>query len=239
MTLRSLAVWHLIGLAVLLTLGYYWLGVGESDASHLALSVALLLAAALGMAYLYGTAFAYFRTGGHLRMNHLPPLLLLVLAAGAIYFAAEYWNPVSENRINQTASYLTLTFQTPVRPAQVERVLGDLWWVVEWVLIPLLLLPMAAGVAVRGWAGFGGFTAVLKRWSVWLAVPLLLLASVWVPLRLMAWTPAMSSFAMETASLVARFVAAYLLFVAGGLAVAFVTSRGRPEVSHPTTVVSP
>jgi hypothetical protein len=237
--MRKLVVMQLVGNAVLMGLAYYWLGVGESDAMQLAMSAVLILVIAAGFAWLHGVALEQFRSAGALRLGHLAPLMLLALAAAAIYFAAEYWNPASEARINRTASYLTLTFQTPVRPASVERVFGWIWWIVEWMVIPLLLLPVASGVAARGWAGFAEFGSKLKNWSYWLAVPVLLALGVWAPFRLMAWKPGMSSFAMETVSLIARFGLAYLLFVAGGLLLAFVTSRGRPVVSQPNTVVSP
>lgn len=230
---------HLVGNAALMGLAYYWLGVGESDALHLAISAALVVLVTAGFAWLQGTALAQFRSASALRWRHLVPLMLLALVAAATYFAAEYWNPASESRINRTASYLTLTFQTPVRPASVARVFGWIWWVVEWALIPLLLLPVASGVAARGWAGFAEFGSKLRNWGYWLAVPLLLLVALWAPFRLMAWKPETSSFAMETASLIARFGLAYLLFVAGGLLLALVTSRGRPVASQPSTVVSP
>jgi hypothetical protein len=237
--MTQLLLLHGIGNAALLVLAYYWLGVGESDAAHLLLSAMLIVTVAAGFAWLHGVSLAHFRSAGALRTARVVPLMLLSLIIAIVYFAADYWNPASESRINQTASYLTMTFQTPVRPASVERVFHAIWWAVEWIILPVLLLPAASGIAARGWAGFAEFGAKRKTWSYWLLVPVLLLVAIWTPFQLMKWTPRMSGFAMEMASLIARFGAAYLLFVAGGLLLAFVTSRGRPIESQPTTSVSP
>ncbi len=68
--------------------------------------------------------------------------------------------------------------------------------------------------------------------------PVLLVCAVWVPLRLASWKPWMGGFGQEATSLVARFGLAYLLFVVACLLLAFVTSRGRPSFSQPSTVVS-
>jgi hypothetical protein len=243
---RLIAV-HLIGNAALLGLAYYWLGVGESNAANLTLSFALILIALFGAAWLHGTSLAYFRDPEAGRLRAIPrnpggrwlPLVLLAIVAIVIYCAAEYWNPVSADRINHTASYLTLTFQKPVRPATIESMFNKIWWVVKWIVIPLLLLPIASSVAVHGWRGFTEFGAKRKSWIYWLAIPILVVLAVWLPFRLMNWTPVMSSFSMEMTSVVARFGLAYLLFVAGCLLLAFVTSRGNPSASQPSTVLSP
>jgi hypothetical protein len=70
-------------------------------------------------------------------------------------------------------------------------------------------------------------------------IPLSSIAAIWVPLKVIAWIPPMSSFGMELASAIARIGGAYLLFVAACLFAAFVTSRGRPAASQPSTTVSP
>ena len=238
---------QLVGNAALLGLGYYWLGVGESNAANLTLSAVLILALLAGAAWLHGASLAYFRSAqaGRLRtilrnsLARLLPLVALAALTVAIYFAATYWNPVTSDRINRTASYLTLNFQTPVRPASVERAFSAIWWIVEWVLIPLLLLPAASGVAVHGWRGFAEIGSRFKSWSYWLMVPVLLIVTVWIPFWLMAWKPQMSNFGTEMASLAARFGLAYLLFIAGCLLLAFIASRGKPVVSQEITTVSP
>jgi hypothetical protein len=244
--LLKLLAAHLIGDAALLGLGYYWLGVGESDGLRLAWSAILVAAGIGGAAWLQGAALAYFAHPSTARLRDIPahpaarwlPLVLLGGAIAVLYFALDEWNPASDDRINQTASYLTLTFQTPVRPAAVERVFNAIWWIIEWMALPALLLPIAAGVATRGWSGFAEFPT-RARWRMWLAGPLALAAAYWLAWRLIAWTPLSGNFRIEAVSFGLRFATAYLLLVAGSLTAAFATSLGKPVVSQPSTAVSP
>ncbi len=237
---------HLIGNAALLGIGYWWLSVGESSNVNLLLSAALLIVLLGGTVWLHGTSLAYYRdprpTGrtalwGALR--RLLPLFAVGLVALAIYFGLDAWNPLDRSRSADLASYLTLKLQRPVRPAAVQSVFDAIWWVVRWMLIPALLLPLASGVAAAGWRGIGEFGSRWKSWRYWLLTPILLVCAIWVPLRLVTWKPFMGGFGQEATSLVARFGLAYLLFVAACLALAFVTSRGRPNFNQPSTVVSP
>jgi hypothetical protein len=161
---------HLLGNAVLLGLGYYWLGVGEANWVSLTWSALLVVLFVAGAVWLHGAALAYFRHDQQ-ALAAIPrnparrwlPLVLFGAVVLGVFLALEIWNPVSTERINATASWLTLTFQTPVRPDRVQRVLGMLWWLVEWLVAPLALLPVASGVALRGWTGFAEFA--LPKWS--------------------------------------------------------------------------
>ncbi|MEO5923505.1 MAG: hypothetical protein ABIR70_06735 [Bryobacteraceae bacterium] len=246
--MRRPLVWlfllHLVGNAVLLGLGYSWLGIGESTNANLALSVGLLLVLLSGTVWLHGSSLAYFRDpqpGTRVALmaslRRLLPLFAVGLLAVAVYFALEVWQPLNESRATDVASYFTLKLQKPIRPATVQGVFDVLWWVIRWMLLPALLLPLASGVAAAGWSGFREWR--WKGWSFWLLTPALLVCAVWVPLQLIVWKPWMGSFGQEAASVVARFGAAYLLFVVACLLLAFVTSRGRSSLSQPSTVVSP
>ena len=107
------------------------------------------------------------------------------------------------------------------------------------MVLPVLWLPMVAGIASLGWRGF---RAVGSRWRkplYWVEAPVLLLMAAWLPLKLLAWVPEMAGFGLQMASFAARAAAAYLLFVAGWLAIAFVTSGGKPRLTQPKTAVSP
>jgi hypothetical protein len=240
-------VLHLVGNALLLGLGYWWLGVGEADASSLALSAVLLGLFVIGATWLHATSLAYFRDSGasNLRatmigvLHRLLPVLAVVVVTALIYFGLQAWRPLNDSRATDIASYMTLKSQKPVRPATIQRVFDMAWWVLLWVLLPPLVLPLASGAASLGWRGYREFSARWKDWRYWLLAPVSLIVAVWVPLKLIVWTPMMRGFSTELVSLIARFGLAYLLFVAFCLLLAFVTSRGRPNLSQSTTVVSP
>jgi hypothetical protein len=55
-----LAIIHLVGNALILWLGYYWLGISESDGAHLAWSALVLVLFVVSALWLHGTALAMF-----------------------------------------------------------------------------------------------------------------------------------------------------------------------------------
>ena len=222
--------------ALLLWLAYEWLAMSESTPLRLAWSAVaalLILAAAIG---LHGATFASFRSGAEpglapsfrTVLRHLIPLVLMVLAAIAIYSFLAWWAGYSVTPASKLASWLTLKFRKPVRPATVLRYFNALLWMVRWVLLPADLLPLFSGVASRGWRGFKEFG--WRRYSRWyrLEVPLLTLCAVWAPFRLVDWVPRVKGFNMEMLSFGLRVGAAYILFVSAAMAFAFLTSRGKP-----------
>jgi hypothetical protein len=152
----------------------------------------------------------------------------MVLAAIAIYSFLAWWAGYSVTPASKLASWLTLKFRKPVRPATVLRYFNALLWMVRWVLLPADLLPLFSGVASRGWRGFKEFG--WRRYSRWyrLEVPLLTLCAVWAPFRLVDWVPRVKGFNMEMLSFGLRVGAAYILFVSAAMVLAFLTSRGKP-----------
>lgn len=246
-SLRWLTVLHLAANGLLLWLGYYWLGVGESRASMLAWSACVaVLIVVLGCAA-YGAALVYFQEPGNLRaitawrvaLGNLLPLALAAMIVALIYWLLNRWEDYSSQPAFQIASYLTLRFRRPVRPASVALVFNVALWVVRWVVLPVLLLPMMSAIAARGWNGFRGIGAQARRWIYWIEAPVLLLLTLWIPLKLLGWTPHVDSFGMEVVSFTMRSAVAYLLFAGSWLALAFVTSAGKPRLTQSSTVVSP
>lgn len=241
-----LAVTHLLVNALLLWLGYYWLGIGESRTSTLAWSAFVALVTVFLASSAYGAAFVYFQTDDgktvaawRTAVRNLLPLLVGIAAVAAIYFLLARWDDYSSKPALQIASYLTLTFRKPVRPSSVARVFGTILWVIQWVILPVFLLPMFASVASSGWRGYRALGASTRRWLYWIQAPILLVCALWVPIKLLGWVPQVSSFGMEMASFAARALVAYLLFVVAWLVLAFVTSSGKPRFTQSSTAVSP
>jgi hypothetical protein len=157
-------------------------------------------------------------------LRHVGPLLLAAIAVLAVYGLL---NTSLAQPAFKLASFLTLKLHKPIKPASVLRVFGAILWLVRWVVLPVALLPMASGVADRGWRGIGEITW-RSSWRYWLAAPALLLAALWLPSVLLGWIPRAGSFTMEVVSFSLRALCAYLLFVGGLLACCFVTSNRRP-----------
>jgi hypothetical protein len=240
--IRTLCVAHLLGNALLLWLGYYWLGLGEESTGVLLWSLLVAGVVALGACWLHGAAFALWAAPAErpfrLALRNLAPIATAACVVAALYLLLALWAGYSAQPAFRIASWLTLALRKPVKPATVLAVFNVALWVVRWAVLPALLLPVFAGVAAQGWRGFGRIRARRNR-ILWLAVPALLLCAFRLPMALMSWVPSVGGFWLEMLSFVVRCAIAYLLFVGAWLALVFVTASGKPADTQPKTVVSP
>jgi hypothetical protein len=227
---------HLAGNALLLWLGYYWLGLGESRAGALLWSMTVATLIGCLTCWLYGASFAYFaqrRVWAAFRtsLRNLAPLVVAGIAVVVVYLLLMRARDAMDGPGFRLASWLTLHLRKPVKPATVQAVFHGVFWVLRWVVVPVLILPIGPGILSRGWAGFGAIGSRCRVWLYWLEAPVLLLAALWAPLHLVGWVPHMHSFGAEMTSFVVRAAVAYLLFAAGWLTLAFVTVGGKARVT--------
>jgi hypothetical protein len=242
-----LGIVHIAANAVLLWFGYYWLGLGEGRSSALAWSAFVALVIVLLGCSAYGAALAFFGGDANRRvtaawrtaLRNLLPLAIAALAVIVVYYFLARWADYSSKPASTFASYLTLKLRKPVKPSSVLRAFNVALWIVRWMIVPVLLLPMLSSIAGGGWRGFRAFGAFTRKWLYWIEAPLLLVLAITAPLKLLGWVPQVGGFGMETASFVLRAVVAYLLFVAAWLLLAFVTSGGTPRLTQARTAGSP
>lgn len=244
----GLVIAHLVGNALLLYVGYRWLGMSESDGPHLLASISALLLFVFGALWLHGTAFASFdRTGNGsfgsaaLRtLRHLLPLFVLAVAAAVIYGLLAWWHDSFQHNAFAIGSYTTMKLRKPVSPSSIERGFHAFIWILRWMVVPVILLPLAAGAATNGRPGIHWRSLARGRSVIyWLEVCALLLCAIWLPLRLVNWIPPVSSFNGQFASLAARLGFGYLLFVAALLSLEFFTASGRPRLTQVSTASVP
>jgi hypothetical protein len=220
---RKLFFLHLPANALLLWLGYEWLGVGESTRLRLLFSALEALAILALFCWLHGATLVFFRKDdGEPRigikaafrtaLRHLPALVVAAVLVLALYGLVAWAAAASGQPAFRLASWLTLKLRTAVKPTTVARIFLGGFWIVRWIVLPVALLPMASGIAARGWRGIGEFTW-RTGWRHWLEVPLLLVAGLLLPFVLLSWVPAMGGFTLEVISFSLRMLVAYLLFV--------------------------
>ena len=236
---------HLLSNALLLLLGYYWLGVAESHTSTLLWSICVaLFIVALGV-WTYGASLVYFRQRAEwlkawrTSLRHVLPLAMATLAVLLLYWALAKWANYSSQPAFKIASYITLKLRKPVRPSSIQLASNTIVWLVQWMVLPVLFLPMLSAISATGWSGFTAVGSNVKRWLYWVETPVLLLCAVRLPLLLVRWVPPADSFGVQTASFAARAVVAYLLFGAAWMLLASVTPDGSPRPTQPSTAVSP
>ena len=246
-SMLKLCAVHLAANALLLWLGYGWLGVGESTGLRLAWSaVEALLIVAL-VCWLYGATLVFFgleepRLNDAFRgaLRHLAPLMLAAMAVLVVYGAIAWAAGAAGQPAFKIASWMTLKLRKPVRPAAVLRVFQAAIWVVRWVVVPVAAARMFSGIAARGWRGFPAFSWRRAGWRYWVTVPVLLAVAILVPGWLLGWIPRRGSFAMEIVSFSMRALAAYLLFVGGLVALCWRTAVGvRGAVRKSPAVAAP
>ena len=242
----SLLLCQLVGNALLLWLGYYWLGLGEANGLQLSWSaIVILLLLALTL-WLHGSAFAFFRTSEDLTpsavrvFRHLPALAALALFALLCYGLLAWWQTHLAREGFLIASYLTLTLRHPVKPSTTVRALEATLWTLRWIVLPVIFLPLLSEIAVDGWSGFSKRSFRRQRkWMYWIEVGALLLCGLWVPFKLLHWIPEWKNFNLPLLSFTARASSGYLLFIASLLMLAFLTSAGKPRFTQENTVGSP
>jgi hypothetical protein len=239
---RKLFATQFLGNLLVLGLGYYWLGVSESRAATLAWSALLALLILCLACCLHGGLQVFFRGSDppvRTILRHLAPFVAAAILAGAVYWSLAQWAEYSGTPALRIASWCTLKLREPVKPAAVLRVFDFVLMLVRWMVIPVYVLPMFSGIAVRGWRGFSEFGRLRRSHFYWLAAPLLLVCALAVPRALIAWVPLTSSFAVEMASLVVRWTVAYFLFLCSWIFLASLTSAGKPAPTQFKTAASP
>jgi hypothetical protein len=234
---RKLFVLHMVADAQLLWLGYQWLGVGESTRLRLLFSALGALGILALACWFHGATLVFFRKDGaepkithpaRTALRHTLALLAAAILVLGLYGVVAWAAGASGQPAFRMASWLTLKLRTPVRPATVARIFLGAFWIVRWAVLPVALLPMASGIAARGWSGFGEFTW-RGGWRYWLAVPVLLVAGLLLPFVVLGWVPAVSGFTLEMVSFSVRMLVAYLLFVGAVWTLERVTAGLRRE----------
>ncbi len=122
---------------------------------------------------------------------------------------------------------------------QLDVTLGCGLFLLEWVIVPGLLLPWGVSLVTRGvsvlWNGAAAeWRQAVSRWGYWLALLAGALLFTLVSDAMMEWQPKMQGFASEAASLAMRLITGYGLALVGAIlaasAAAFVP-RGEAAAS--------
>lgn len=233
---KKLAVTLLLGNALLAVAAYAWLWVPDETVIEVGLSMLLALAVVLAVVWLNGAALAAFHTEAgplplRLALRRLPRFLLWVVVVAAITVAAA-WLAGSAGKISQyLASWLTLRLRRPVSPERVEWLYGSLLRG-AWCAAVLALVPLASQAAGGGFSARAALRTIARP-RYWLACALLALAGLYVPGKLVSWTPEFGALSFQAGSIGLRLGLAYLLAVTAWLVLAAVIGRMGREGQKP------
>ena len=218
---------HLVANAAVVEGAYLWLGIGDASALQLAATVLFGVLLVAFTVWLHGIVFAHFgepelplSRSFRTAWRHLLPLAAVAVVAVALYWLLEWLLGRAYSPAANTASWLTLHLHRPIRPALILSIITWKVRVLEWWVVPVLLLPLVAGIAGDGWRGVARARfACLRTWTFWIGCPVLLLLAFYVPWRLIGWVPYQGGLGLEMTSFVFRWLIAWLLFVTAWFAV--------------------
>jgi hypothetical protein len=219
--MKRVAGLHLIANAALIALVYLWLGIRDAQASQIAVTVLL------GAALIAGALFLHAGTRHWMRTNNwrVSQKELLGFALGITTLLICWWllSLIPQDRAAQwTASFLTLHTRTPIRPERVASIFNALVWALKWFVIPILILREH------------------RHPRFWLMLATALLLGVYIPQRLVHWTPNFKSTTAEILSMTLRWSVAYALATACWLTVLrFTALSATPQASPPPESTPP
>ncbi len=243
---------NLIGNALLLAAVYSWLTMPDAHGWQVAVSAldgALVIF--LGLWLRTGT-FAYFRVAEFRdnatvwRAFRHALRHLVALAVWAVCLAAIAWFLISLRRYTPQfgvwfwqKSPSFLRFGTP---KEVFHTADWVLWLVLWVLVPAVWLPIATTAAAAGFRlkRMTRSLRVLRRPAYWLRFCVLMLIGVYVPYKLVWWIPDLSDLRKQAWSMGLRFFAAYVILISAWIALLLVIgTRVEKEDPQPISHRSP
>jgi hypothetical protein len=233
MNAATVKIWvlHLVANALVIAGIYEWLTIGDSTALRLVATALFGLLLAVFTVWLHGIVFAHFRepeasvaAAFRSALRRLPSLILVAFVATVSYWLLEWLLGKAYNTSVDIASWLTLHLHKAVHPSLILRIFMWKVRIVEWVIVPVLLLPLAAGT----------WKARLREWTFWIGCPVLLLLAIYVPWRLVNWVHWHGSLGLEMTSFAARWLVAWLLFVTAWFAVVALACGRKPWVHRAT-----
>ena len=123
----------------------------------------------------------------------------------------------------RTASWLTFHLRKPIKPATWIRSYLAVLWGVRWIVLPALMLPVAASAARNGVRGMWR----RGRKVLWLEYLVAFVVGFYIPSVLMGWVPGLTGSTAQVVSFVLRFGFAYVLIITAWLAMTFFSAEGR------------
>lgn len=213
---------NLLGNAAVVAVWYYWLLIPDAHGWQVAWSAVLALITVLFVLWLRAGTLAWFRVaefraqstiGGAFRrgLRHLIPLAIWA-ALGAciawIILRAGSYTPQFSVWIRQKAN---------AGPSPRNVMHGSDWllFVLLWIVFPALWAPVATTIAATGFSGghIGRSFRVLRQPMYWISLCILIGIGVWVPYKLVTWTPELTTLRGQAWSAGLRFTAAYLVLI--------------------------
>ena len=222
--MRLLWLIQAVANALLFWCAFAWLGIRDSRTSQLIETAVFALLILIPWLWLQNATFIYcaerslgIRGAFRKSARTLAMFSAVVIAFVVIVWAVGLLRGPFETAGHKTASWLTFHLRKPVKPATWANLFAAVLWGVRWVVVPVLVLPVAAGAAIEGARGLWR----KARRLFWLEYLLALVLGFYIPSVLMHWVPKLTATTAQVLSFALRFGIAYVLIITSWIAVTF------------------
>ena len=223
--------------ALLSWCAFAWLGIRDSRASQLLETVIFGLLIVVPWLWLQNATLAYcgdrspglggvFRKSGKTVLIFSGVVIVFVLLVWALGRLEEPLTTLGQ----RTASWLTFHLRKPIKPVTWAKAYLAVLWGVRWIALPVLLLPVAAGVATNGVRGIRRSAGKV----FWVQYLLAFVIGAYIPGLLMGWVPRLTGTTAQVLSFILRFGLAYILVITTWLMLAFFSAQRAVDFSVPS-----
>jgi len=236
---------HLVGNAVLLTAASMWLLIPEAHVWQLLFAAISALLIVLVFLWIHSGTLAYGAEPVREKFReafspNIWRLLWLAIGCFILFWCmrvVEGWTDKTWQISGYVYSKAPSFLRPTSGPVSYGNALAYVFLILEWYVIPSILLPLISA-RVIGVGSLAGLRT-LGRWKYWLSMAVTGLAGVWVTRLIVNWTPG-TTLNEQTVSLVLRLGAAYVLATAAWLVTAgmlgYFVSRGSSAQGVPAAL---
>ena len=225
---------NLFGNAAVLASWYYWLLIPDAHGWQVAWSAVLALVTVLFVLWLRAGTLTWFRVSELRKQPAIGPAFhrgtrhIISLAIWAAVYVILAWIIISAgNYTPQFSVWIRQKVNAGPPPRNVMRDTDWLLFLLLWVALPAIWIPIATTVAAVGFSGVHARRSlrVLRRPLYWLLYCVLMALAAWVPYKLVTWAPDFSTLHQQAWSAGLRFAAAYIILITAGLGLMWVAGE--------------
>lgn len=219
---------NLLGNAAVLGVWYYWLLIPDAHGWQVAWSAVLALVTILFVLWLRAGTLTWFRVSELRNQSAIGPAFrrgwrhAFALAIWFASFVVIAWIIVSAgNYTPQFSVWIRQKVNAGPPPRSVMHGSDWLLFILLWVVLPAIWVPIASTVAAVGLTGARMLRSlrVLRHPLYWLLFCLLMAMAAWVPYKLVTWVPELTTLHGQAWSAGLRFAAAYIILITSGLGI--------------------
>ena len=217
---------NLFANAAVLGAWYCWLLIPDAHGWQVAWTIAQALLTIAFVLWLRAGSVAWFRVSEFRTQPAIGPAFrrgwchAIPLAIWFATFVVVAWIVISAGKYTpQFSVWIRQKVNAGPPPRNVMHGSDWLLFVLLWVVLPAIWIPIATTIAAVGFSGahMQRSLRVLRRPLYWILYCVLMALASWVPYKLVTWVPDLSTLQQQAWSAGLRFVAAYVVLITAGL----------------------